>query len=500
MERNTSSIQNNEETPLLTSTLMSTTPKVYKRRWYILAVFSGLTLIQAGVWNSWGPIADTSSFVYGWKHSDIALLLNWGPIGFFIAAVPSFWLLDVAGLRWSAVLGSIFVCLGTGIRCLALDLRPMQPWLIHVGQALNALAGPLLFAGPVVVSAVWFPIHEQTRAVAIGTTAGTVGMAMSFILGPLLVRDIAVCNQTSIPKHQSLGAIYRDPQYDFIDNSTSPVCPIVNRTDLTGARKDIQKLMYIEWCYSGVLLLLALLYFPKQPPTPPSIAAGTQRTNFTQGLKAIVKNKKFWLIALPYGLPMGFYGVWSNFIDAILEPLNIQQEEAGWIGFWAIVGGSVTSLIVGSLLDYFKHRLKHVTVGIYIGALVSTVWLILICREVLPFSKVCLYIAAILSGGLVNTPPPLLYELACQNSYPIGEGVTSGMMAIVYNIAAMTFLLIMMVPSMDTSWLNFGLLGCVCLAVPLLLILRESFNRLDLDERAPGTPKSGKSGPLVPTV
>ena len=34
--------------------------KVFKRRWYILLVFSLLAMFQCTVWNTWGPVAEVS--------------------------------------------------------------------------------------------------------------------------------------------------------------------------------------------------------------------------------------------------------------------------------------------------------------------------------------------------------------------------------------------------------------------------------------------------------
>ena len=70
---------------------------VYKRRWYILAVFCVYSFSQACVWNTFGPISSTSEEAFGWTDADIALLSNWGPIAYIITAVFFSWMLDVKG-------------------------------------------------------------------------------------------------------------------------------------------------------------------------------------------------------------------------------------------------------------------------------------------------------------------------------------------------------------------------------------------------------------------
>ena len=72
--------------------------KLYKRRWYILFVFSMIAFVQGGIWNTWGPIAAASEEAFGWTDADIALYANWGPIAYLVATFPFAWLIDVKGM------------------------------------------------------------------------------------------------------------------------------------------------------------------------------------------------------------------------------------------------------------------------------------------------------------------------------------------------------------------------------------------------------------------
>ena len=57
--------------------------------------------LQGGIWNTWGPIAESVEPVYGMTDPDIALLANWGPICYLLFVLQSSWLLDNGGLRLS---------------------------------------------------------------------------------------------------------------------------------------------------------------------------------------------------------------------------------------------------------------------------------------------------------------------------------------------------------------------------------------------------------------
>ncbi|KAL8183149.1 UNVERIFIED_CONTAM: hypothetical protein K2H54_019966 [Gekko kuhli] len=52
-------------------------------------------------------------------------------------------------------------------------------------------------------------------------------------------------------------------------------------------------------------------------------------------------NPRFLMIALAYAIPLGVFSGWSGVLDWILTPAHVSQVDAGWIGFWSIVGGCV---------------------------------------------------------------------------------------------------------------------------------------------------------------
>ena len=85
---------------------------VYKRRWYILAVFSMLALFQCCVWNTWGPVVDVVKVVYPtWSDATVSLLANWCSIAFLVFMLPVLYLQNY-NLRYSIILTSCLVALG----------------------------------------------------------------------------------------------------------------------------------------------------------------------------------------------------------------------------------------------------------------------------------------------------------------------------------------------------------------------------------------------------
>ena len=58
-----------------------------------------------------------------------------------------------------------------------------------MGQVCNGLAGPLSFAGGLVLSTTWFPPGERATATAIATIISYLGNSLCFIIGPAVIKE-----------------------------------------------------------------------------------------------------------------------------------------------------------------------------------------------------------------------------------------------------------------------------------------------------------------------
>ena len=70
---------------------------LYYRRFYLLLLFALNGFIQGAIWNTWGPLTESTDIAFGWDDATIALMSNWGPIGYIIATPLFSWLMDVKG-------------------------------------------------------------------------------------------------------------------------------------------------------------------------------------------------------------------------------------------------------------------------------------------------------------------------------------------------------------------------------------------------------------------
>ncbi|XP_046553121.1 solute carrier family 49 member 4 homolog isoform X2 [Haliotis rubra] len=454
--------------------------KLYKRRWYILVIYSLFAGSQGLVWNTWGPISASCEEAFGWNNADISLLTNWGPISYIVSAVFFSWMIDVKGLRWACLSSMFLVAAGCGLRCFT-STPPLVTWLVHTGQFLNGLGGPVAMGGPPALSAHWFAPNERTTATAVGAVLNSMGVAVSFIVGPLLVPDKANPNCTSGNHSVTFGEDlpnYSFNEFELFDNNSCSNASKAAR--ITKERKDIMFLMYVELGWSMAVLLAMLLYFPKKPPIPPCISASVKRESFSKGLKDLMKKGDFWIVCFVYGLALGVCNCWTGVIDVNLKPHGISQNVAGWIGFYGTCAGCVGSLIMARLADIFSKHMKWIILVLYILGGGFFVWFALICKGIAPASSAMLYLTVIGGVTSLSSAVPLLFEMSCELTYPIGEGTTNGVLTLMNNIGGLVFLFVLMIPNIGTMWMNWTIIGVITVCVPVLFLLKDTYKRLEL--------------------
>ncbi|CAI9531835.1 unnamed protein product [Staurois parvus] len=435
--------------------LLARSPRVFGRRWLVLVLFSALGFLQGLVWNSWGPIQASARAVYGFSGLDIALLVLWGPIGF----LPCFlfmWMMDNKGLRVTVLLTLVFMVLGGGLRCVPVSDLSLRRRLIHAGQLLNGFAGPTAMNAAPFLSTTWFPPDERATATAIASMLNYLGGACAFLIGPLVV---------PAPNATSSGLL---------------------STDNVGSIKDrIEAVLYAEFGIIALVFVAVVAYFPARPPVPPSIAAASRRLSYRSSICKLLSNVRFLMIVLAYAIPLGFYAGWSGFfLDLILTPIHVNQVDAGWIGFWSIVGGCIVGIALGRFADSFRGILKPILVLLFSGSTLMATWFTLTFLSNithLPLTTATLYASCILLGVFLNGSVPIFFEMFVETVYPVPEGITCGFVTFLSNIFSGILLVFLTFYHTDLSWLNWCLTGSCLLSLFFIVCFRESYDRLYLD-------------------
>ena len=156
--------------------------QVYKRRWFILGVFSLIACWQDLIWNTFGPIDNSIKYAYQWTDSTIAMFANWGTITFVMIVFPFCYLMETKGLRLITIIMAVLVASGSVIRALSTDDTAFLVFC-HLGSVLNGFAGAIVMSAPPAISAVWFPPEQRTTATAINQVFNSLGDAVTYTMG-----------------------------------------------------------------------------------------------------------------------------------------------------------------------------------------------------------------------------------------------------------------------------------------------------------------------------
>ncbi|KAL3998305.1 Major Facilitator Superfamily protein [Acanthocheilonema viteae] len=361
---------------------------LYKRRYYILLLFSILSASNAMQWIEYSVIAHIIVEFYSVSY----VAVNWTSmiymLTYIIFVLPASWVLDKYGLRISLILGSAGNCIGAWIKMFS--ARPDAFWITFLGQTIVGFSQMFILGVPSRLAAVWFGPEQVSTACSIGVFGNQLGIAIGFVLPPVLVH---------------MGA------KGFIAN-------------------DLIRLFLISVVANTIIFLLIVLSFPKKPLLPPSLAQlrildDTSEKNYYNSLKQLMTNPNFILLFITYGVNVGvFYAVSTVLSQMILIFHPNEQESAGMIGLLLVLAGMIGSVVCGFILDRF-HQFKLTTLVVY---LFCAVGMLLFTFLVDVAQMWCIYGSSILLGFFMTGYLPIGFEFASELTFPIAEGTASGLL------------------------------------------------------------------------
>ncbi|KAK3769836.1 hypothetical protein RRG08_028503 [Elysia crispata] len=453
--------------------------RTYKRRWYILILFSLVCFTQGLMWNTFGPISTSSERVFDWEDSTIAWLSALGGLAFLLTSFPMYWLMQTKGLRWAMLLSSLFLMIGSTLRIITSEAQGAT-FLINMGQFIIGFATPVAMGASPSLSATWFPQDERVTATAISSSIGVFGVASAFVLGPLIV-ERGLHHGKNTTDRSGLSVTNTTPGINSNDFGNI----FITDENLEKERQQIMQYLYIQFVWACVLFFTIVCYFPHAPPRPPSISAVSERHTYWTGLRSLFRNINFVIISLTYGFTIGVFGAWQSVLTLNLKPAGISQEKAGWLGFYSVVSGCLASVLVGRFADKFIRHMKQFILVMYT---LATACFALFSLELLgiglPHSEGLLYASVICGGSLLLGAMPMMFELGCEIAYPTSESAANGMFAFFNNLTGVIFMIPFAIPHVGTIWMNWVFTGFCLISLPLVAMVKSTFNRLNLDENS----------------
>ncbi|XP_006817305.1 solute carrier family 49 member A3-like, partial [Saccoglossus kowalevskii] len=107
------------------------------------------------------------------------------------------------------------------------------------------------------------------------------------------------------------------------------------------------------------------------PPTPPSASAADPHEPFFQGLKKIIHNKPYLILALCFGCGIALFSSLSTLFEQILCPQGYKDQMIGIYGALLIGTGVLGAAVAGAIVDKTKKFMETAKVCFAFAALAS---------------------------------------------------------------------------------------------------------------------------------
>jgi predicted MFS family arabinose efflux permease len=148
--------------------------------WRVVAAYGLVAAATQMLWLTYAAITTDTAHRYGVSVDAVGWLAEIFPLLYVALAIPAGALLD----RWfrpSLALGGVLVAAGGLLRLGGLTFA----WAL-AGQALVALAQPLVMSAVAKVPGEYLPAGSRALGISLASAAGFVGMLAALLLGPLL--------------------------------------------------------------------------------------------------------------------------------------------------------------------------------------------------------------------------------------------------------------------------------------------------------------------------
>uniref|UniRef100_A0A8D0L9H3 Choline/ethanolamine transporter FLVCR1 n=1 Tax=Sphenodon punctatus TaxID=8508 RepID=A0A8D0L9H3_SPHPU len=371
--------------------------RLTRRRWVIVFLFSSYSLCNAFQWIQYGSINN----IFGDFYDVTTFAIDWLSMCYMITYIPLLfpvaWLLDKKGLRTIALAGSALNCLGAWVK-----LGSMKPHLFPVtvlGQIICSMAQVFILGMPSRIASVWFGSNEVSTACSIAVFGNQLGIAVGFLLPPILVPNLK--DKGQLAYHISI-------------------------------------MFFMTATVATALFILVIFVFREKPQFPPSRAralvssAAPEEYSYMQSIFRLLCNINFILLIISYGLNTGcFYALSTLLNRVVIHHYPGEEVNAGRIGLTIVVAGMVGALITGIWLDKTK-MYKVTTLVVYVMSLVGLV----IYTFTLDLGHLwVVFVTAGALGFFMTGYLPLGFEFAVELTYPESEGTSSGLL----NVSAQIF-------------------------------------------------------------
>lgn len=179
----------------------------------------------------------------------------------------------------------------------------------------------------------------------------------------------------------------------------------------------------------------------KVPPTPPSASATNSTSQpFFMGLKMLLRNKPYIILALCFGGGIGMFTCFSALLEQILCEKGYSNVFAGLNGALFTVCGLLGAFLLGLYVDRTRNFIESTKICFCLSALASIVFAV---ASRFRDQAIALAITSSIFGFFGFAMYPVAMELAVECSYPVGEGTSTGLIFVASQIEGVVFMVLL---------------------------------------------------------
>jgi MFS family permease len=382
--------------------------EVTSYRWVVLGVFMFIGAVTQLLWINFAAIRPGAAAYYGVSGEEIDLLSLVFMLVYIGLAIPSSWVIDTRGVKMGAGIGAVLTASFGVLRIIAGPNYIM----VFIFQAGVACGQPFVMNAISKLSAQWFPEGERAVATGLGTMSLFIGIFFGMLLPPFLFQA---------------GGI-----------------PMV---------------LIVLGVVAIIGMVLYLVFAKEKPEKPPGPAAIEEKTFVWEGIKRLVRMPDFLILMVLVLIGMGAF----NAIATFIEPIVGVRGDAGIVGAIIIVGGILGALVISTLSDKYRKRKIFIII-----ALAASIPLLIGVTFVLIYA--ILIIFALLFGFFSMSSLPIGLEFAAEQTAPIPEGTSNGLLIMMGQIGGVIFILSFLDFTSTNIFIAMIILT-VLLAVALVLCL-----------------------------
>ena len=431
--------------------------KVYKKRWFVLALLICLIFQMIFVYTNFGYLNNLFVVYFNTTYATIDwLYLGWN-IGTAVATLAASWLAakQILTCRRSMIVASILQAINSLLIMVAF-LQPQLLFLFIIGQVIGGISAAVLWSVPVSLAQLWFPESQ----IGIATGMSLLGSSSGGIAAYLLPAHIM--------------------KYPKLESSVS--------NNLTNSNwMEYDKSTY-QWLFLAVLttslaiLILLLTAVPERPEKPPSFAQHLKRMDenkdkitfqlYCGEIKKLFSDFAFFACGIGSSMLYYLIIIYELSIESMLAHVMSHDNDhltpdviSGYLLSSFAFGGLVGSIVGGFMLDKFKNYYMQSS----LGATCSFIFTVLILLSVYFQSLTILLFAFVLLGVCTRFANLSLVDSLMQHTYPTDPVFVMPFLLFAQNVTAMLFLWISRQITYHGGLLSS--LGFVCVMMFLIALI-----------------------------